>query len=134
MSPAYTRLAAFLVTFGPALLLMSARPATSESSFPVLQATVIGQGLNEGSMLLTQCGGTPLGKGWCGKLTCSSGNCSASWSPITNSRCEAGCISPSWSCCGWQINTSNDCGCVDDNPEPSNYSCGPCAKQTVEEI
>lgn len=130
MSPALTRLAAFMVTFGPALLLMSARPAHREASPNILEATIVTSERPSASASFEQqsCGGSAIGKGWCSRLGCSDGGCSASWSPIPNSRCQTRCTKPSWHCCGWSINTSTDCGCVSQAPEPVSYQCGPCAK------
>ena len=130
MIHAQMRLWAFAACFGPSLFLMSALPVASVKPPAVLEAVVIGGvGGDDGSPPAASCRGTPLGKGWCPKLKCTSGDCSANWKSIASGRCSSKCAAPAWNCCGWRINTNEDCTCVDSEAEPEGYNCGPCDKK-----
>ena len=122
------RLAAFIVSFGPAVLLMSALPEAPVQP-PALQAVLVGACVGGApTEAARSCRGTPLGKGWCAKLACATGDCSANWKSVTSASCASRCVSPSWNCCGWRINTNEDCKCVDADAEPDGDNCGPCKK------
>lgn len=129
MTHTHRRLLAFVFCFAPALFLMSALPVAPVGPPTSLQAVVIGGLGSDDAPAAASCSGAPLGKGWCAKLKCSNGTCSANWKSISSARCTNTCISPAWNCCGWRVNTNKDCRCVDGEPEPENYSCGPCDKK-----
>ena len=103
-------------------------PQSDDGYEEAQDVVVVGEEVDDADTMPVPCEGTNHGKGHCPDLTCGSLKCAGNWYSFAYDWCRDRCAQSN-NCCGWAVDTSDDCACVvDANAEPTSYSCAPCNK------